>query len=115
MTAPNFKIVLFCKTVSKYIIFLGSNVGGLLGSGKREEWLNLRTDLETSTDQWLNLALKCLNLIESRSECVNVIVTQTQVNKYVFIIICNNKYKFNKTPGMEGTIQSPKFINAFCN
>ena len=57
----------------------GSNVGGILGPGKKEEWVNLRTDLETHTDQWLNLAVKCLNLIQSRPESVNVIVTQTQV------------------------------------
>jgi len=56
-----------------------SNVGGLLTASKREEWLTLRTDLETHTDQWLNLAVKCLNLIQSRPDCVNVIVTQTQL------------------------------------
>ena len=56
----------------------GNNVGGLLGAGKREDWLALRSDLETHTDQWLNLAIKCLSLIQSRPDCVNVIVTQTQ-------------------------------------
>ena len=65
-------------------LILGSNVGGLLGSGKREEWTSLQSELETGTDQWLNLALKCLNLIESRPECVNVIVTQTQVDIFLF-------------------------------
>ena len=40
----------------------------------------LRSDLETQTDGWLALALKCLQLIESRTDCVNVIVTQTQVS-----------------------------------
>ena len=64
-------------------LILGSNVGGLLGSGKREEWTSLQSELETGTDQWLNLALKCLNLIESRPECVNVIVTQTQVDIFL--------------------------------
>ena len=57
----------------------GHNVGGLLGAGKREDWSTLRTDLETHTDGWLNLAIKCLQLIQSRQDCVNVIVTQTQV------------------------------------
>ena len=55
-------------------------MGGLLGAGKREDWLALRSDLETHTDQWLNLAVKCLSLIQSRPDCVNVIVTQTQVS-----------------------------------
>ena len=54
----------------------GNNVGGLLGANKREEWVTLTSDLETSTDQWLNLALKCLQLIQGRPDCVNVIVTQ---------------------------------------
>ena len=66
----------------EWIIFgaliAGNNVGGLLGAGKREDWLALRSDLETHTDQWLNLAIKCLSLIQSRPDCVNVIVTQTQ-------------------------------------
>ena len=57
-------------------------MGGLLGANKREEWVTLTSDLETSTDQWLNLALKCLQLIQGRPDCVNVIVTQVS-----FIII----------------------------
>ena len=60
-------------------MFLGGNVGGLLGAGKREEWLSLRSDIENNTDQWLNLAVKSLNVIQSRPDCVNIIVTQTQV------------------------------------
>ena len=56
-------------------------MGGLLGANKREEWVTLTSDLETSTDQWLNLALKCLQLIQGRPDCVNVIVTQ------VFIVV----------------------------
>ena len=51
----------------------------MLGAGKREEWVSLSSDLETSTDQWLALALKCLQLIQGRPDCVNVIVTQTQL------------------------------------
>ena len=47
-----------------------------MGANKREEWVTLTSDLETSTDQWLNLALKCLQLIQGRPDCVNVIVTQ---------------------------------------
>ena len=54
-------------------------MGGLLGANKREEWVTLTSDLETSTDQWLNLALKCLQLIQGRPDCVNVIVTQVLI------------------------------------
>ena len=41
--------------------------------------MTLRGDIESQTDGWLALANKCLQLIEARSDCVNVIVTQTQV------------------------------------
>ena len=57
----------------------GNNVGGLLGPNKRDDWMTLRGDIETQTDGWLALANKCLQLIEARSDCVNVIVTQTQL------------------------------------
>ena len=65
-------------------MFAGNNVGGLLGAGRdgrhsREDWMSLRADIESQTDGWLALANKCLQLIEARSDCVNVIVTQTQV------------------------------------
>ena len=60
-------------------------MGGLLGAGKRDDWVTLRSDLETHTDSWLAFALKCLQLIEARSDCVNVIVTQTQVCKIIKI------------------------------
>ena len=60
-------------------------MGGLLGANKREEWVTLTSDLETSTDQWLNLALKCLQLIQGRPDCVNVIVTQ--VSLIVIVVV----------------------------
>ncbi|XP_023701185.1 eyes absent homolog 2 isoform X2 [Paramormyrops kingsleyae] len=56
-----------------------NNVGGLLGSPKREEWLQLRRELEVLTDLWLTQALKALALISSRPNCVNVLVTTTQL------------------------------------
>lgn len=40
---------------------------GLLGSPKREEWLQLRREMEVLTDLWLTQALKALALINSRS------------------------------------------------
>ena len=54
-------------------------VGGLLGNSKREQWLQLRAEIESVTDNWLSLAIKCLSLINSRPNCVNVLVTTTQL------------------------------------
>ncbi|XP_030071375.1 protein phosphatase EYA1 isoform X9 [Microcaecilia unicolor] len=56
-----------------------NNVGGLLGPPKREAWLQLRAEVEALTDSWLTLALKALTLIHSRSNCVNILVTTTQL------------------------------------
>lgn len=56
-----------------------NNVGGLIGAPKRETWLQLRAELEAVTDLWLTHALKALNLIHSRPNCVNVLVTTTQL------------------------------------
>ncbi|XP_026499874.1 eyes absent homolog 2 isoform X1 [Vanessa tameamea] len=56
-----------------------NSVGGLLGPTKREQWLQLRAELEQATDNWLTLACKCLNMINSRENCVNVLVTTTQL------------------------------------
>ncbi|XP_064023957.1 eyes absent homolog 2 isoform X5 [Pogoniulus pusillus] len=56
-----------------------NNVGGLIGAPKREAWLQLRAELEALTDLWLTHALKALNLIHSRPNCVNVLVTTTQL------------------------------------
>lgn len=49
--------------------------------------MTLRGDIETNTDGWLALANKCLQLIEARSDCVNVIVTQTQVTSPVHVSV----------------------------
>uniref|UniRef100_A0A8D8ZI49 Eyes absent homolog n=2 Tax=Cacopsylla melanoneura TaxID=428564 RepID=A0A8D8ZI49_9HEMI len=56
-----------------------NSVGGLLGPTKRDQWLQLRAEIETTTENWLSLAIKCLNIINSRSSCTNVIVTCTQL------------------------------------
>ncbi|XP_078275401.1 protein phosphatase EYA2-like [Rhinoraja longicauda] len=56
-----------------------NNVGGLIGTPKREGWLQLRADMEALTDLWLTHALKALSLINSRSNCVNILVTTTQL------------------------------------
>ena len=49
--------------------------------------MTLRGDIETQTDGWLALANKCLQLIEARSDCVNVIVTQTQVGSGLVTLV----------------------------
>ncbi|KAM8966772.1 protein phosphatase EYA1 isoform 8-T8 [Pelodytes ibericus] len=56
-----------------------NNVGGLLGPAKREAWLQLRAEIEALTDSWLTLALKALTLIHSRTNCINILVTTTQL------------------------------------
>uniref|UniRef100_T1IVV2 Eyes absent homolog n=1 Tax=Strigamia maritima TaxID=126957 RepID=T1IVV2_STRMM len=56
-----------------------NNVGGLLGPAKRDQWLQLRAEIESTTDNWLTMALKCLTTIHSRTNCVNVLVTTTQL------------------------------------
>ncbi|XP_073988808.1 eya transcriptional coactivator and phosphatase 2 isoform X3 [Rhodnius prolixus] len=55
------------------------SVGGLLGPAKRDQWLQVRADIENITDNWLTLATKCLSNISNRDNCVNVMVTTTQL------------------------------------
>ncbi|UYV65329.1 EYA4 [Cordylochernes scorpioides] len=43
-----------------------SNVAALLGPAKRDQWLQLKAEIEGLTDSWLTLALKCLSIIHSR-------------------------------------------------
>ncbi|KAK2186557.1 hypothetical protein NP493_196g03002, partial [Ridgeia piscesae] len=62
--------------IAKYDVAV---VVGLLGPQKRELWLQLRSEIEALTDNWLTLALKSLSIINSRSTCVNVLVTTTQL------------------------------------
>lgn len=69
-------IIFACCVDARNIFF---SVGGLLGAAKREQWLQLRAEIEAMTDNWLTLANKCLTLINSRSNCVNVLVTTTQL------------------------------------
>ncbi|XP_056413269.1 eyes absent homolog 3 isoform X1 [Hyla sarda] len=56
-----------------------SNVSALLGPQRRDSLQRLRADIETLTDGWLGTALKCLLLIQSRKNCVNVLITTTQL------------------------------------
>lgn len=56
-----------------------NNVGGLLGAAKQEQWLQLRSEIEVLTDNWLTSAVKCLSLINKRNHCINILVTTTQL------------------------------------
>ncbi|XP_068125426.1 eyes absent homolog 3 isoform X2 [Hyperolius riggenbachi] len=56
-----------------------NNVGGLLSTQRRDSLQRLRDDIETLTDGWLGTAMKCLQLIQSRKNCVNVLITTTQL------------------------------------
>ncbi|XP_078486913.1 protein phosphatase EYA4 isoform X1 [Ciona intestinalis] len=55
------------------------NVQSLLPNHGRDAWAQLRSDLENVTDSWLTLAMKSLNIINQRSNCVNVLATTTQL------------------------------------
>ncbi|KAL7030597.1 hypothetical protein ACKWTF_006722 [Chironomus riparius] len=55
-----------------------NNVGGLLGP-KREQWLQVRSEIELITDNWASLVSTCLSMIAQRENCVNVLVTTTQL------------------------------------
>lgn len=73
------RIILFINLNINLFNELIFSVGGLLGTTKREQWIQLRAEIEAVTDNWLTLANKCLTLINSRSNCVNVLVTTTQL------------------------------------
>lgn len=55
------------------------SVGGLLGQHKRDQWLQIRGEIESATDNWAALMMKCLSVIAQRENCVNVLVTTTQL------------------------------------
>lgn len=62
-------------------LFLPRNlhsVGGLLGP-KRDQWLQVRSEIESFTDNWATLVTTCLSMIAQRENCVNVLVTTTQL------------------------------------
>nr|CAB3244017.1 eyes absent homolog 1-like [Phallusia mammillata] len=55
------------------------NVQALLPAHARDTWMQLTSDLETITDNWLTLAMKSLQIIHRRPNCVNVLATTTQL------------------------------------
>ncbi|KAJ8401455.1 hypothetical protein AAFF_G00383740 [Aldrovandia affinis] len=73
------KLAFRYRRVKEVYTTYNNNMGGLLGPAKREAWLQLRAEIEALTDSWLTLALKALTLIHSRANCVNILVTTTQL------------------------------------
>ncbi|KAB1275398.1 Eyes absent-like protein 4 [Camelus dromedarius] len=89
-----------------------NNVGGLLGPAKRDAWLQLRAEIEGLTDSWLTNALKSLSIISTRSNCVNVLVTTTQLIPALAKVLLyslggafpiENIYSATKIERLEGT------------
>ncbi|XP_073420679.1 protein phosphatase EYA3 isoform X2 [Dendrobates tinctorius] len=66
------------KVIEVYEKYKG-NISALLSPQRRNSLQRLRADIETLTDGWLGTALKCLLLIQSRKNCVNVLITTTQL------------------------------------
>lgn len=52
--------------------------GSLLGP-KRDQWIQVRSDIEAITDRWATSVAQCLSMIAQRENCVNVLVTNTQL------------------------------------
>lgn len=50
-----------------------------MGQQKRDQWLQVRSEIEAATDNWSALIMKCLSMIAQRENCVNVLVTTTQL------------------------------------
>lgn len=57
---------------------LFNSPGSLLGQ-KRDQWLQVRSDIEAITDRWSTSVAACLSMIAQRENCVNVLVTNTQL------------------------------------
>lgn len=59
--------------------FFNISVGAILGQHKREQWLDVKSAIESATDNWPVLTMKCLNMIAQRENCVNILITTTQL------------------------------------
>lgn len=51
----------------------------MLSQEERNKWLQIRSDIEILTDNWLTMMLKCLSIIAQRQNCVNILVTNNQL------------------------------------
>lgn len=54
-------------------------MSSLLGVQKRDQWLHIRSSIDKATDNWSALTIECLNMICQRENCINVLVTNTQL------------------------------------
>lgn len=71
---------IFTEILQRFIFFKPIiSVGGILGQPKRDQWIQIRSEIETLTDNWATLIITCLNMISQRENCVNVLVTTTQL------------------------------------
>lgn len=46
---------------------------------KRDLWLQTRSEIDALTDNWATLVTTCLTMIAQRENCVNILVTTTQL------------------------------------
>ena len=65
------------------------NSTGLLTPAKREQWIQLRMEIESLTDNWLTLVTKCLELINSRlvGHCFHTFALTHWGSNYVLHIV----------------------------
>ncbi|XP_051892003.1 eyes absent homolog 3-like isoform X4 [Pristis pectinata] len=73
------KLAFRYRQVKKIYNTYSTNVGELLNPAKRDSLQQLKADVEVLTDSWLATALKSLMLIQSRRNCINILVTTTQL------------------------------------
>ncbi|XP_032900819.1 eyes absent homolog 3 isoform X3 [Amblyraja radiata] len=73
------KLAFRYRQVKKIYNNYSTNVGELLNPAKKDSLQQLRADIEVLTDSWLATALKSLMLIQSRRNCINILVTTTQL------------------------------------
>ncbi|XP_072102890.1 protein phosphatase EYA3-like isoform X1 [Mobula birostris] len=73
------KLAFRYRQVKKIYNTYSTNVEELLNPAKRDSLQQLKADVEALTDSWLATALKSLTLIQSRRNCINILVTTTQL------------------------------------
>eukprot|EP00795_Rhopilema_esculentum_P007533 gene7533-13314_t len=73
------KLAFRYRRIREAYTMYNNNVEDLLGPPKSDAWLTLRMELEALTDNWLTLAMKSLTEIHRRKNCINVLVTTTQL------------------------------------
>ena len=56
-----------------------NNPTNIVHPEKRDDWAKLRHDIEVLTEDWLSLTTKCLSLIASRNNCINILGNFKQI------------------------------------